>query len=75
MRFLIASFSLLCLITYALAGTVDPPQRIKITKLDRTEFTGLVTSYADEGLEVMDLKKQASKIAWEELSPDAAINM
>src|SRR5262249_2325134 len=75
MRSLIAPLSLLLLISFTRAGTVDPPLPIKVSKLDRSELSGRITSYSDDGLEVMDLKKQTSKVAWEELSPDAAVNV
>ena len=53
----------------ARAATVDPPQRIKVQKLDRSELAGMITSFDEAGFEFMDLKKQTSKVAWDELPP------
>src|SRR5437764_1155866 len=70
--------SLLCLIVFAnvaRAATVDPPLRVKITKLDRTDLSGMITSYSDDGFEFMDTKKQTQKLTWEELPPQAVFNL
>ena len=58
-----------------LAGTVDPPLKIKTTKMDHTEVNGLVTSYDKDGLEVMDLQKKTTKVAWEDFQPGTAVNL
>ena len=57
------------------AATVDPPQRVKLLKLDKTEVAGLITSYTEDGFEVMDAKKQTATVRWEELPPDAIMNL
>ncbi|MEA2734074.1 MAG: hypothetical protein QOE14_525 [Humisphaera sp.] len=63
--------------TAALArgATVDPPQRIKIIKLDKTELTGLITSFTEDDFDLMDAKKQTATLKWEELPPDAIMNL
>src|SRR5688500_18923122 len=57
------------------AATVDPPQRVKVIKLDKTEVAGLVTSYSEADFELMDAKKQTHKVAWEELPPGEIMNL
>src|SRR5687768_9691218 len=57
------------------AATVDPPQRIKVTRLDKTDVVGQITSYTETEFEVMDAKKQTIKVAWEELPPDVIMNL
>ena len=57
------------------AGTVDPPMRVHVLKLDKSELTGFITSYGDDGFDFMDAKKQTSKISWDELPPDVVYNL
>jgi hypothetical protein len=59
----------------ALAGTVDPPMRYRVVKLDRTEISGLITTFTEEGFELMDPKKEMHKISWDELAPDAVVTL
>ncbi|MEO6436173.1 MAG: hypothetical protein ABIP55_10505 [Tepidisphaeraceae bacterium] len=61
--------------SFARAATVDPPQRIKIQKLDRSELAGLITSYSEDGFEMMDVKKQTSTVTWDELPAEAVMNL
>ena len=49
------------------AATVDPPQRVTVLKLDRTEIAGLITSFNDDGFELMDAKKQTQRVRWDDL--------
>lgn len=72
-RLTLISATLLC--ASAFAATVDPPQRVKITKLDKTELAGMITSYDDDGFELMDAKKQTSKVSWDELSADTVMTL
>src|SRR4051812_7098392 len=75
MRIAVGSLDLLLFVSVIARGaTVDPPQRIKVSKLDRTEVSGLVTAYDENGLDVMDAQKQVSKVPWEALPADAVIN-
>src|SRR5207247_8654331 len=76
----IAAIGLPVLASVCLAGsepahTVDPPQRVKITKLDRSALSGLITSYNDDGFEVMDAKKNVQKVSWDELPPQTIFNL
>ena len=59
----------------ARAATVDPPMRITVSKLDRSPLAGMITSYDDEGFEIMDAQKQTTKVKWEELPPDTIMNL
>src|SRR5439155_16729633 len=59
----------------SLAATVDPPQRVKVTKLDRSELTGLITSFNDDSFDVMDAQKKTQTVHWEELPPDTVFNL
>jgi hypothetical protein len=59
----------------ARAATVDPPQKIKVQKLDQSEVDGRITSYDQDGFEVMDLKKQTSKHSWDEFPPQTGIDL
>jgi hypothetical protein len=63
------------LVSVSFGATVDPPQRVKITKLDRSEVSGLLTSYSDDGFEVMDAKKNTQKVSWDELPPQTIFNL
>ena len=75
-RLLILTPIFICLATgLALAATVDPPQRIKVAKLDGTDVLGQITSYDDKEFEVMDAKKQTFKVAGEELPADVIMNL
>jgi hypothetical protein len=78
MRFrslVLAAITILLLTSSVHAATVDPPQRVKIVKLDKSVVEGLITSFTENGFEVMDAKKQTAKVAWEELPPDAIMNL
>jgi hypothetical protein len=70
---------LLCLLFFSaattFAATVDPPLRYRIVKLDRTEVAGLITSYDDTGVTVMDAKKQEHAVSWEEMPPDMNVTL
>jgi len=71
-----ATFLILCgLVSATFAATVDPPQQVKIQKLDQTEVIGRITSYDDKGFDVMDTKKQTSTVSWDELSPDGIMSL
>ena len=59
----------------ARAATVDPPQRVKILKLDRTEIAGMITSFTENDFELMDAKKQTTTVRWEELPPGEIMNL
>src|SRR4051794_23902506 len=59
----------------ARAATVDPPQRVKALKLDKTPLDGLITSYTDNDFELMDAKKQSATVKWEDLPPDTIMNL
>jgi hypothetical protein len=52
-----------------LAGTVDPPLRVNIKKLDRTELSGQITRFDENGFELMDYHKQMSTLTWDEFAP------
>ena len=70
------AFTILAALTpLARAATVDPPQRIKVQKLDKSEVAGLITSYSEDGFELMDAKKQTVKVPWDELPPDVIMNL
>src|SRR5687768_10983301 len=56
------------LVSSALAATVDPPARINMKKLDRSDIVGVISTYDESGFEVMDAKKQTQKITWDEMS-------
>jgi hypothetical protein len=64
------SFSTVCL-----AATVDPPLRVKAQKLDRSELAGLITSFDENGFELMDLKKQTATVSWDDLPPEVVMNL
>jgi hypothetical protein len=57
------------------AATVDPPQRVKVVKLDKSAVEGLITSFSENDFELMDAKKQTATVKWEELPPDAIMNL
>jgi hypothetical protein len=57
------------------AATVDPPQRVTVLKLDRTEIAGLITSFNDDGFELMDAKKQTQRVRWDDLPPGEIMNL
>src|SRR5215207_2627989 len=59
----------------ARGATVDPPQRIKVQKLDQSEVDGRITSFDKDGLDVMDLKKQTTKLSWDEFPPTTIIDL
>lgn len=58
-----------------IAATVDPPQQVKVIKLDGSAVAGRITAYDDKGFEVMDAKKQTVTVAWEELPADVIISL
>src|SRR3954447_17404381 len=49
------------------ANTVDPPIDVTATKLDGAQISGRITSYDDDGFEMMDAKKNTQKITWDQL--------
>src|SRR5439155_9609344 len=57
------------------AVTVDPPQKVKIQKLDRSELAGMITSYDDTGVQVMDANKQTQTITWDELPAEQVMTL
>jgi hypothetical protein len=57
------------------AATVDPPVRVNVTKLDRSQASGLITAYDENGITLMDLHKQTSTIKWEELPAGTVMNL
>ncbi|HYO10717.1 MAG TPA: hypothetical protein VER17_17260 [Tepidisphaeraceae bacterium] len=59
----------------ARGATVDPPQRVKVQKLDRSELDGRITSYDEAGFELMDAQKQTAKVSWDELPPELVMNL
>src|SRR6478752_4378744 len=62
---------LLCFAASAsLAGTVDPPIRVSIKKLDRTDLAGQITHFDEKGFDFMDYKKQTNTFAWDEFDPN-----
>src|SRR5205823_5357526 len=63
------------LVSVVSAGTVDPPQRIKIQKLDKTEIAGLITSFDEDSFDVMDAKKQTQTYKWDELPADTVMTL
>jgi len=69
--------TLLLLLTakIALGGTVDPPMRIKVLKLDKSELTGVITSYSADDFTVVDAKKEETKVTWDLLPPDVVFNL
>lgn len=69
--------TLLLLITanVALGGTVDPPMRIKVLKLDKSELSGVITSYSADDFTVVDAKKVETKVTWDLLPPDVVFNL
>src|SRR5215213_8279060 len=76
MRSIVIVFATLMLLAPAArAGTVDPPLKTKVAKLDRAELNGVITSFDDAGFELMDYQKQKQTIRWEELSPDNIMNL
>src|SRR5215203_5761967 len=75
MRFAAVLLAIVLLAPAAHGATVDPPQRVKVLKLDKSEVAGMVTSYTETDFELMDAKKQTHKVAWEELPPDAIMNL
>ena len=75
-RLLIASAILLCVASpLAHAATVDPPQRVTVLKLDRTEIAGMITSFNDDGFELMDAKKRTQTVRWDDLPPGEIMNL
>jgi len=62
-------------VSHGRAATVDPPQRIKVVKLDKSVLEGLLTSFTESGFELMDAKKQTATVKWEELPPDVIMNL
>ena len=73
-RWIVAGIVLICA-CLTFAGTVDPPMRVHVVKLDKTELNGLITAYSDADFDFMDPKKQTSKIQWNELPPDVVFNL
>jgi hypothetical protein len=63
------------LVTSVSGATVDPPARIKLQKLDRSELSGMIISYTENDFEFMDGQKQTSTVKWEELPPDTIMNL
>ena len=59
----------------ASAATVDPPQRVKVVKLDKSVVEGLITSFTENDFELMDAKKQTATVRWEEFPPDVIMNL
>jgi hypothetical protein len=49
------------------ANTVDPPIVVNATKLDGAQINGRITSYDDDGFDMMDTKKNTQKITWDQL--------
>lgn len=71
----VVSFIFLAIASASFAATVDPPQRIKLQKLDRSELAGLITAFDENGFELMDLKKQTAKVSWDELPPSEVMGL
>src|SRR5690348_1046239 len=67
--------ALVCLSPLALAGTVDPPIRVNIKKLDRTELSGQITKFDDKGFEFMNYKKETNTFTWDEFAPDTTTTL
>ena len=59
----------------ARGATVDPPQRVKVVKLDKSVVEGLITSFTESDFELMDAKKQTATVNWEDLPPDTIMNL
>src|SRR5947208_1914621 len=59
----------------ALAGTVDPPIRVNIKKLDRTELSGQITKFDEKGFDFMNFKKETSTFTWDEFAPDTIMTL
>src|SRR2546423_15540187 len=65
----------LAMTSTAIALTVDPPQKVKINKLDRSELAGMITSFDENGFELMDANKKSQTVAWDELPADAVMTL
>jgi len=74
-RWIITLVVLAAFSSTASAATVDPPVKFNIVKLDRTQLTGLITSYDDTGVKLMDAKKQEHSVAWDEMPPDMVMTL
>ena len=47
---------------------------VTVQKLDKSSVSGLITSFDENEFELMDAKKQTTKISWEELPPDTIMS-
>jgi hypothetical protein len=78
MRCLLVLITIICTAAICVpcrAVTVDPPIRIEIRKLDRSQASGRIISYDEDGFQLMDAQKQTTTVKWEELPPDTIMNL